>query len=286
MSQGVSAADAARLLLLPFTFLLSLLTSPARRLLLALLSLGPIPRHIAFIMDGNRRWATSQPIPLPVRAGHISGFSALKTVLEACLELRGLDTVTVYAFAIDNFKRSEEEVQALMGLAKRNLMELAGHGELLARHSVRLRIVGRRKLLPPDVRAAVERVEEVTRRNHRATLNVCIPYASRDEMAGAVRELVADTLSSKAEAEEADRGITCDALEARMMLAHSPPVDVLVRTSGVYRLSDFMLWQCAEHTHLHFTKRYWPLFGLRELVPIILDYQRAEFRRQLWEWAR
>lgn len=245
MSQAVSAADVARLLLLPFTLLLSLATTPARRLLLALLSLGPVPRHIAFIMDGNRRWASEQRVPLPVRAGHISGFGALKTVLEACLELRGLDTVTVYAFAIDNFKRSEEEVQALMELAKRNLMELAGHGELLARHSVRLRIIGRRELLPPDVRAAVERVEEVTRRNQRATLNVCIPYASRDEMAGAVRELVADTLSSPRPPADADAGVTREALEARMMLAHSPPVDVLVRTSGVYRLSDFMLWQVS-----------------------------------------
>ncbi|CEH16844.1 Cis-prenyltransferase [Ceraceosorus bombacis] len=234
-------------------------------------------------MDGNRRWANSQKIPLPVKQGHISGFGALKTVLEVCLELRGLDTVSVYAFAIDNFKREPEEVEALMMLAKRNLKELAGHGEVLARHSVRLRIVGRRELLPVDVRAAVESVERMTLGNKRATLNVCIPYASRDEMAGAVRSLVDHT--SRLRQNEVEWQCTQDALQQRMLLAHSPPVDVMVRTSGVKRLSDFMLWQSCEETHLHFTARYWPLFGLRELIPIILDYQRAEWRRRLMSWA-
>ena len=97
----------------------------------------------------------------------MSGFNALRSVLEACLHLKGLNTITVYAFAIDNFARDEAEVQSIMELAKKNLMQLAGHGEVLARHSVRLRMIGRRELLPLDVRIAVEKAERMTQRNTR-----------------------------------------------------------------------------------------------------------------------
>lgn len=139
-----------------------------QRFLLALISLGPIPQHIGLIMDGNRRYAQTHPSgPLPVSQGHLSGFNALRSVLEACLHLKGLTTVTVYAFAIDNFARDEKEVQSIMELAKKNLIQLAAHGEVLARHSVRLRIIGRRELLPLDVRIAVEKAERMTQRNSR-----------------------------------------------------------------------------------------------------------------------
>lgn len=209
-------------------------------LLFAVLSVGPIPQHIGIIMDGNRRYARTHPSgPMPVAQGHMSGFNALRTVLETCLKLKGLHTVTVYAFAIDNFKRDKDEVEALMTLAKRNLIELAGHGEVLARHSVRLRMVGRRELLPTDVRLAVEKVERMTSGNRRATLNVCIPYSSRDEVAFAVEKSCRTGPCSRRESKQT--GV--EQLEENMMLAHSPPLDILIRTSGVNRLSDFMLWQ-------------------------------------------
>lgn len=112
-------------------------------------------------MDGNRRYASARQAS--VSQGHLSGFAALKRVLEVCLALEGLTTVTVYAFAVDNFKRPREEVDALMQLAKTRLIEMCGHGELIARHQVRVRIVGRRELLPADVRVAVEKVEHMTR---------------------------------------------------------------------------------------------------------------------------
>ncbi|UZJ54636.1 hypothetical protein CBS101457_003956 [Exobasidium rhododendri] len=260
--------------------LLYLLISPflpiIQRLLLSLLSLGPIPQHIGLIMDGNRRFAMTFPSgPLPVSQGHLSGFNALKSVLEACLHLRGLNTVTVYAFAIDNFARDESEVASLMQLAKSNLTQLARHGEVLARHSVRLRMVGRRELLPVDVRIAVEKAERLTQRNTGATLNVCIPYSSKDEMAYSINRC-SDNRSGS---------ISVSDIESNMMLAHSPPLDILVRTSGVCRLSDFMLWQ-STNSQLQFTQRYWPLFGLRELVPIILDYQRMKIRDWLEERTR
>jgi ditrans,polycis-polyprenyl diphosphate synthase len=151
-----------------FFLLMSPLLPIIQRILLSLLSLGPIPQHIGLIMDGNRRFAQTFPTgPIPVSQGHLSGFNTLRSVLEACLHLKGLNTVTVYAFAIDNFARNEEEVHSLMELAKRNLVQLAAHGEVLARHSVRLRMIGRRELLPQDVRLAVEKAERMTQRNTR-----------------------------------------------------------------------------------------------------------------------
>jgi ditrans,polycis-polyprenyl diphosphate synthase len=139
-----------------------------QRFILAILSLGPVPQHIGLIMDGNRRYARTHPSgPLPISQGHLSGFNALRSVLEACLYLKGLNTITVYAFAIDNFARDEKEVQSIMELAKKNLAQLAAHGEMLARHSVRLRMIGRRELLPLDVRIAMEKAERMTQRNSR-----------------------------------------------------------------------------------------------------------------------
>lgn len=167
MPTPVSASLAA-MLETAFFLLLAPFLPIIQRLLLSLLSLGPVPQHIGLIMDGNRRYARNFPSgPLPVSQGHLSGFNALRSVLEACLHLKGLNTITVYAFAIDNFARDEAEVQSIMELAKKNLMQLAGHGEVLARHSVRLRLIGRRELLPLDVRIAVEKAERMTQRNTR-----------------------------------------------------------------------------------------------------------------------
>lgn len=151
-----------------FLLVISPLLPFIQRLILAILSLGPVPQHIGLIMDGNRRYARTHPSgPLPISQGHLSGFNALRSVLEACLYLKGLNTITVYAFAIDNFARDEKEVQSIMELAKKNLAQLAAHGEMLARHSVRLRMIGRRELLPLDVRLAMEKAERMTQRNSR-----------------------------------------------------------------------------------------------------------------------
>ncbi|KAN0060871.1 cis-prenyltransferase [Thecaphora frezii] len=321
--------------------LLSLLPIPSlQSLLLYTLSLGPIPRHIAFVMDGNRRWATSSGST--IRHGHVTGFHALRRVLEVCMDLDGLDTVTVYAFAIDNFKRNPQEVDALMDIAKTSLVELLGHGEVVARHQVRVKVIGRKELLPEDVRAAVDKIEQSTRLHTKATLNICMPYASRDEMAGAIRSCVdaklrrvekrwrhataaaaathapADAAAAQAQAQvrtakqsanasvaplappapaptppsdadmllgQVDFSITPYALSSSMQLSHSPPLDILVRTSGVSRLSDFMLWQCNERTQLHFVDKYWPQFGLVDMVPIILDWQRSQIANQVQAWC-
>lgn len=139
------------------------------RFALQSLSLGPLPRHIAFIMDGNRRW--SRMTGIRVQQGHYMGFEALKRVLDLCLSLRRIDMVTVYAFALDNFRRDKAEVDALMELARTRLLELSSHryvlitdrSDLVRKFSVRIRIVGRRALLPPAVQETARRVEEATR---------------------------------------------------------------------------------------------------------------------------
>ncbi|KZT23921.1 Di-trans-poly-cis-decaprenylcistransferase [Neolentinus lepideus HHB14362 ss-1] len=237
---------------------------------LSVLAAGPIPQHVAFVMDGNRRYARRKHAK--VQQGHSDGFLALRRMLEICLKL-GVRCVTAYAFSIENFKRSPEEVGALMSLAEEKLQELCQHGGLLQQHGVRLNVLGRKELLPERVQIAARRAEEMTRQNDRAILNLCMPYTSRDEITTAIESTINDALAedrSPASLSESD-------IDDHLMT--STPPDVLVRTSGVKRLSDFLLWQCCEDTQIQFTATYWPDFGLLDFIPIILDYQRKVWSR-------
>ncbi|TFK33857.1 Decaprenyl diphosphate synthase-like protein [Crucibulum laeve] len=251
-------------------------TSKARNLLLRVLAAGPIPRHVAFVMDGNRRYARMNH--KKIQQGHTDGFIALRRMLEVCLRLN-VKCVSAYAFSIENFKRSPEEVDALMGLAEEKLLELCQNGELLDQYGVRLNVVGRRELLPERVQRAVRKAESRTRHNKQAIFNLCMPYTSRDEITTAVQSTVRNALK---EIDELDP-ITEEDIDAQLMtsLGSSPPLDVLIRTSGVKRLSDFLLWQCCEDTQLQFTSTYWPDFGLFDFIPIILDYQRKTWSRRV-----
>ncbi|KAH9952031.1 Di-trans-poly-cis-decaprenylcistransferase [Amylocystis lapponica] len=243
--------------------------SNAQRLLLAVLAAGPIPRHVAFVMDGNRRYARMHQ--KKIQQGHSEGFLALRRVLEICMRLN-IHCVSVYAFAIENFKRSPEEVEALMNLAQEKLLEICQHGDLLDEYGVRLNVLGNKALLPRDVSAAMAKAEDMTRHNNRAILNLCMPYAARNDIATAVSSAVHNAL----EKDDTTGEIMEDDIDARMMtsVAGSPPLDILVRTSGVKRLSDYLLWQCCEDTQLQFSSTYWPDFSLRDFIPIILDYQQ------------
>ncbi|CCM06762.1 uncharacterized protein FIBRA_09060 [Fibroporia radiculosa] len=258
-----------------FSRCVSWATHKVRNAFLAVLAAGPVPRHVAFIMDGNRRYARSHQ--RRVQEGHAEGFLALRRVLDICMRL-DIRCVSVYAFAIENFKRSPEEVEALMDLAEDKFTELCRYGDLLDQYGVRLNIVGKRSLLPPRVLAVAEKAEHISRNNTRAILNFCMPYASRDEIATAVESAVEEALESE---DPIHYNITEDTIYAHLMTTKvgSPPLDVLVRTSGVCRLSDYLLWQCSEDTQLQFTSTYWPDFGLWDLVPIILDYQRKVWSR-------
>ncbi|EJU00812.1 Di-trans-poly-cis-decaprenylcistransferase [Dacryopinax primogenitus] len=242
--------------------LTSWLYDRATRLTLDVLAAGPIPQHIGFIMDGNRRYARHEG--KAIKEGHADGFASLQRILECLLKLR-VKCVTVYAFAIENFNRTPEEVDALMKLLREKLIEISRKGQLLDQYGVRLNVIGERGMLPQDVQEIAQQVETMTEKTDRAILNICMPYASRNEIAASVRVVIDEKKSGITE-HDIDRYLETNA-------RGSPPLDILVRTSGVHRLSDFLLWQSCDTTQIQFTPGYWPDFGLRDLVPIILDYQ-------------
>ncbi|KAJ3993504.1 Decaprenyl diphosphate synthase-like protein [Lentinula boryana] len=256
------------------------ITRLAQRSLLRVLAAGPVPQHVGFVMDGNRRYARGKG--KLVQEGHGDGYLALRRVLEICLRLN-IRCVSVYAFAIDNFKRPQQEVDSLMQLAESKLLELCSHGDLLQEYGVKLNVIGRRTLFPDSVQAAVRKAEDLTKGNNRSILNVCMPYSSRDEMTTAVEECIREALAKDVDYFTADdpiEGITEDIIDSHLMSVKrgSPPLDILIRTSGVKRLSDFMLWQCCENTQLHFSNTYWPDFGLFDFVPIIFEWQKSVSR--------
>ncbi|KAI8806677.1 putative undecaprenyl diphosphate synthase-domain-containing protein [Cladochytrium replicatum] len=256
------------------TFLLSLLvlialfiltTTPSSRVDYAtkILRLGPVPRHVGFIMDGNRRYARSRGVK--TRVGHEDGFKALEKILEACLKL-GVEVVTVYAFSIENFKRKEEEVETLMSLFREKLYELAENEDLVHRYGVSVRLIGAVEMLRDDVREAANKLTESTQHNTRAILNVACPYTSRHEITTAI--------SRAAAAAPTTRTITSRDIGSQLFTSTGPKLDLLVRTSGEMRLSDFMLWQSAcEDAELHFVQVYWPQFSFWDMVPIWVGYQ-------------
>ncbi|WVW84619.1 di-trans,poly-cis-decaprenylcistransferase [Kwoniella bestiolae CBS 10118] len=265
------------------------LFSIATTILLYLISLGPIPQHVGFVMDGNRRYARG--LGKEVSEGHGEGFAALKRTLEICLRLR-IRAVSVYAFAIDNFNRSENEVSTLMRLAKDRLAELCQHGALLEEYGVQIKFVGQTSLFPEDVQQALREMEEMTKDHKNGVLNICAPYASRDEITTAIRYTVKDNNSNTEQITSTqifDRlGTSQSVLHVDSGLFKRPEesgnLDILVRTSNVKRLSDFMMWQASEDTQLHFVNTFWPEFGLSDMIPILLGWQQKQWVKQLgWD---
>ncbi|ETN37737.1 di-trans,poly-cis-decaprenylcistransferase [Cyphellophora europaea CBS 101466] len=340
-----------------------------RELLIGALRQGAIPKHVAFVMDGNRRFAKNHR--METVEGHNLGFEALARILEVCYKA-GVTHVTIYAFSIENFKRSKYEVDGLMDMAKVKLKQLVQHGDLLDRYGAKIRILGQRELIKPDVLEAVDRAVSMTSRNGDCVLNVCFPYTSREEITNAVRttvddwctpvasrtgdaerkspfkeERIANTIrshaleshSAQADADEkkphtsapapidahtpgsptssttslsshdtsahtedqdtassvmssttlhspsnqqktvdpaalpSPELITPETLTNHMYTAGDPPIDLLVRTSGVSRLSDFMLWQCHENTQIVFLEVLWPDFDLWSFLPVLWGWQ-------------
>ena len=225
---------------------------------------GPVPRHVGVIMDGNRRYARTRQ--LEMKEGHSLGFDSMASVLELLYE-SGVACATVYAFSIENFKRLRLEVDWLMDLAKAKLLQMSQHGELCEQYGIRIRILGNTSLLPPDVQQILQDTQKLTQHNSRATLNVCFPYTSRDEMAHAVQGAVAASLQ--------DPGLLIDetVLEKHLYTADAPPLDLLIRTSGTSRLSDFLLWQCVPLScAVVFSDRLWPEFLPWDMTKILLNW--------------
>ncbi|GAV51634.1 hypothetical protein ZYGR_0AF01050 [Zygosaccharomyces rouxii] len=220
------------------------------------------PRHVGFVMDGNRRYAKKMDIE--VKEGHEAGYMSMSRVLELCYQA-GVETATVFAFSIENFKRSSQEVDNLMQLARERIRQLADKGELAEKYGIRVKVIGDLTLLPKDIYKEVRRTTDLTKNNTRATLNICFPYTGREEMFHSVKELLAKEVPID--------DINEMSLEKHLYTGDSPPLDLLVRTSGVSRLSDFMLWQASNKgVVIELTDRLWPEFGPLSMAWILIKF--------------
>ncbi|XP_047740058.1 dehydrodolichyl diphosphate synthase complex subunit DHDDS-like isoform X1 [Hyalella azteca] len=235
-------------------------------LALQVLKVGPIPKHLALIMDGNRRYAKLHE--QETFHGHIAGFKTLTYVLAWCRDL-GITEVTSYALSIENFKRSKEEVEGLLSLASNKFEEVLNEGENLAKHGVCIRIIGNLDLLPTYLRAQTAEVVLMTRNNTKCFLNLALAYTSRDEITAAVRECA--IAISEGRLQETD--ITPRLLEQCLYTAQSCHPDLVIRTSGETRLSDFLLWQ-SQFSCLFFTKVLWPELSIWHVLGAVFHYQR------------
>jgi undecaprenyl diphosphate synthase len=228
---------------------------------------GAIPRHVAIIMDGNGRWAGRRL--LPRLAGHRAGVEAVKRVTRAAREL-GIEVLTLYAFSSENWRRPEQEVRDLMGLLKRFIVDEL---EELVAEDVRLRIIGDYRRFNADVVEHVERAVARTATNAGATLVIALNYGSQAERVRAARTLaerVADGAMTPDAIDEA-------AIEGLLETRELPPLDLLIRTSGEHRLSNFLLWQAA-YAELVFTDTLWPDFDRAGLEAALAEYAGRQRR--------
>lgn len=274
------------------------------------LQTGPIPQHIAIVMDGNRRFAKSHNLELS--AGHYAGAETLMRILDVSSHL-GINTVTVYAFSIENFNRDPEEVEGLFNLLRTRLNKLLEEDGPADRLGLRIRILGDRSLLPDDILSSIQIAEERTKTATSLNLNICCPYTSRDDIGHAIAKVVRDgeqqrlasDKSDKFNGEDSnatveDRGITAtgynstDAADTTLdadpstlqgfskllYTGVSPPLDILIRTSGATRFSDFMLWESVgSNCDIVFTETLWPDFGSWELYRIVLKWSYFKSRQ-------
>jgi undecaprenyl diphosphate synthase len=227
----------------------------------------PLPRHIAIIMDGNGRWAQARG--LPRIAGHRRGAEAVRRTLTAAGEL-GIPYLTLFGFSSENWKRPLGEVDDLMGLLRHYL-----RGEIaeLHKNGVRIRVIGEISRLSPDIVTLIDNAEALTRDNQRINLTIALSYGGRAEMVAATRAIAAKVAAGRLPVEAIDE----DLIASHLFTADLPDPDLLIRTSGEQRLSNFLLWQCA-YAELVFTKTLWPDFGRGDLEQAIADYCCRERR--------
>lgn len=226
----------------------------------------PVPRHVAIVMDGNRRWAKLHG--MSEAQGHSAGVDAIRPIVEHAAD-RGLEALSIYAFSRENWSRSDEEVETLF-----SLLEAAIRRETpdLVRQGVRVKILGRLHELPESTRASIAEALSATAGGRRMTLNVAFNYSGRSEIVDALQRAMADGLGA------AD--ITEQAISERLYTADVPPLDLLIRTGGEQRISNFLIWQAA-YAELYFTDLLWPDFA-----PATLDAAIAEFGRRSRRFGR
>lgn len=228
---------------------------------------GDVPRHVALIMDGNGRWARQRG--LPRHAGHRAGMKSVREVVEGAVQA-GVEIVTLFAFSTENWQRPPQEISALMGLlklyAEKERRELEDKG-------VEVHVLGDLDRLEGATRDAVDRIVSGTRGGTALRLNLMISYGAREELVRAARILARRAADGRLDPEAIDEEVLSDVLFTRGV----PDPDLLIRTSGEMRLSNFLLWQLA-YTEIHITPVLWPDFGREDLFGAILDFQRRERR--------
>ncbi len=242
-------------------------TAPGSDSLARLRANGAVPRHVAIIMDGNGRWARERG--LERSAGHQAGMKSVKDTVTGALEA-GVEVLTIFAFSKENWQRPASEIEALMLLLEQYVASEAAE---LRSEGVAVRMLGNLDRLSPAARTAVDQIESTTRGGSRLALNVCISYGSRDELVRAAREIAEDARAGRLDPAAIDEAT----IATRLYTAEWPDPDLLIRTSGEMRLSNFLLWQVA-YAELHVTPVYWPDFTREDLYLAILDYQKRDRR--------
>jgi undecaprenyl diphosphate synthase len=228
---------------------------------------GSVPAHVAIIMDGNGRWAKGRALPRPL--GHHAGMRAVREVIQGCLDAE-VGVLSLFAFSQENWQRPAVEIDALMSLLEEYI---AREVDNLRSKGVSVRILGDVERLAPGARQAVNRIMVETAGGQELALNLCISYSSRAEITRAARQLAEDVAAGRLEPREIDE----DAVARRLYTAPWPDPDLLIRTSGEMRISNFLLWQLA-YAELYVTPVLWPDFTRRHLFEAILEFQRRDRR--------
>jgi undecaprenyl diphosphate synthase len=235
----------------------------AEEALVRQIDFGRLPRHVAIIMDGNGRWAANRHLPRV--EGHRAGIESVRTTVESAARL-GIPVLTLYAFSVENWKRPDTEISALMGLLKHYLrLELNS----LLKNNIRFNVLGQRERLSADIRNELQMAEARTSSNTGMLFNIALSYGGRAEIVDAVRR----ALRERVDPETLDQAM----FESFLYTAGQPDPDLLIRTSGEMRVSNFLLWQIA-YAEIWVTEALWPDFRLRDLLEALVEYQKRDRR--------
>lgn len=226
-----------------------------------------LPKHIAIIMDGNGRWARARGLPRV--AGHIQGVNTVRVVVEACAKL-GIKALTLYTFSTENWKRPKEEVGALMNMLKEHI---AKELPSLKKNNIRFNVIGDIAVLPLDVREKIDSAKKETAENAGLILTLALNYGSRLEILNAVRNISADAKSGKIDITDIDEAL----FGSYLYTAGLPEPDLLIRTSGEMRLSNFLLWQLS-YSEIYVTEKLWPDFKKEDLEAAIAEFAKRKRR--------
>lgn len=229
---------------------------------------GPVPKHIAVIMDGNRTYAKKHNLAL--KDGHYAGAESLVHVLDTGYRM-GIECITIYAFSIENFSRSPKEVDTLFNLLREKLNYLSENKDSFVKlNQIQVKIIGNKSMIPSDILVDLEDIEAKTANNSNRFLNVCFPYTSRDDITNAIQKVRNEFESGALTPSE----ICVNSVTNHMYFGPNiPPLDILIRTSGHTRLSDFMLWQANYNCTIEFVNTLWPEFKFIHTILVLLKWQ-------------